>query len=133
MTSKRFAAYDIRLPSTEDSSGVARRFLREELGTMDADGAGAIAELLISELVSNVVRHVGSPMTVRVSRSGSAMRVEVDDESHDAPVVIHPGDAVQSGRGLLLVDALATDWGSFERETGKTVWFVLDVERAPAA
>ena len=133
MASKPVAAYDIRLPSTEESSRVARRFLREELGTMEADGAGAIAELLISELVSNVVRHVGSAMTVRLSRCGSVMRVEVDDESHDVPVIVHPGEASQSGRGLLLVDALATDWGSFAREAGKTVWFVLDTERASAA
>jgi hypothetical protein len=72
-------------------------------------------------------------MTVRVSRSGSVMRVEVDDESHDVPVCTRPDGETQGGRGLLLVDALATDWGSFARDTGKTVWFTLDIERASAA
>ena len=125
MATEPVAACSIRLPATQESPGAARRFLRAELGTMHADSVGATAELLISELVSNVVRHVGSPMTVRVSRAGSVVRVEVDDESQDVPVFTRPEGESQHGRGLLLVDALATDWGSFARDTGKTVWFTL--------
>jgi anti-sigma regulatory factor (Ser/Thr protein kinase) len=133
MATEPVAVSSIRLQATQESPRTARRFLREEFGTVDVDGVGAIAELLISELVSNVVRHVGLPMTVRVTRSGSVMRVEVDDESHDVPVCTHPDGETQQGRGLLLVDALATDWGCIARDTGKTVWFALDVRRVSVA
>jgi anti-sigma regulatory factor (Ser/Thr protein kinase) len=110
----------------------ARTFLREALQTWALDGFGDVTELLTCELVSNVVRHAGTPMTLRVTRYPSAIRVEVDDESPHPPVLTNRGPMAEGGRGLVLIDGLATDWGSDARGDGKTVWFVLETETAEA-
>jgi anti-sigma regulatory factor (Ser/Thr protein kinase) len=90
------------------------------------DGLGGLTELLTSELVSNVVLHVGSPMTVRIYIDASTVRVEVDDDSTEPPVRAQRGALSERGRGLTLVNALASDWGTRSAEHGKTVWFELD-------
>ena len=89
-----------------------------------------MTELLVTELVANVVTHVGAPMTLRVQREPSTMRVEIDDPSPELPVVHHPDSADEHGRGVLLVDQLADAWGVEPRPDGKTVWFELDVSTA---
>jgi anti-sigma regulatory factor (Ser/Thr protein kinase) len=121
---------ETQLPSTVDSPQLARAFLRTALGTWKLDGFGDVTELLVSELVANVVTHVGSPMTLRVCRTPSTMRVEIDDPSTEVPVVRHPDQADEHGRGVLLVDQLANAWGVEPRRDGKTVWFELDVSTA---
>ena len=112
------------------SPQLARAFLRSTLGTWKLDGFGDVTELLVSELVANVVTHVGAPMTLRVLRSASTMRVEIDDPSTEVPVVRHPASFEEHGRGVLLVDQLANAWGVEPRPDGKTVWFELDVSTA---
>jgi anti-sigma regulatory factor (Ser/Thr protein kinase) len=123
---------ETHLPSTLSSPQMARAFLRSTLETWKLDGFGEITELLVTELVANVVIHVGAPMTLRVQREASAMRVEIDDPSTEVPVVRHPDAADEHGRGVLLVDQLATAWGVEPRAEGKTVWFELDVSTAAA-
>jgi anti-sigma regulatory factor (Ser/Thr protein kinase) len=104
--------------------------LRAALQTWELDGLGEVTELLTSELVSNVVRHVGSPMTVRALCQPSRIRVEVDDPSPEPPVLEHPEPRDPRGRGILLVDTLADDWGTEMRDDGKTVWFEIDARTA---
>jgi anti-sigma regulatory factor (Ser/Thr protein kinase) len=123
---------ETNLPSTLSSPQMARAFLRSTLETWKLDGFGEITELLVTELVANVVIHVGAPMTLRVQRATSAVRVEIDDPSPDVPVVRHPDAADEHGRGVLLVDQLATAWGVEPHAEGKTVWFELDVSTATA-
>ena len=115
-----------------EAPAVARAFLREAFQTWALDGFGDITELLTCELVSNVVRHAGSPMTLRVTCHPNAIRVEVDDESPKPPVLTNREPLGAGGRGLVLIDALATNWGSDPRGGGKTVWFVLDTKTAEA-
>jgi len=86
--------------------------------------------LLATELVANVVRHVGSDATVRVSPTRDGVRVEVDDASTDVPVLQLPDRSSPSGRGILLLDSFATRWGADVRLTGKTVWFEVDATTA---
>jgi anti-sigma regulatory factor (Ser/Thr protein kinase) len=121
---------ETQLPSTVTSPQLARAFLRSTLATWRLDGFGEVTELLVTELVANVVIHVGSPMTLRVQRSPSTMRVEIEDPSPQLPVVHHPNTADEHGRGVLLVDQLANAWGAEARPDGKTVWFELDVSTA---
>ncbi|HZP29238.1 MAG TPA: ATP-binding protein [Acidimicrobiia bacterium] len=103
-----------------------RAFLRTTLQTWALDGLGELTELLADELVSNVVRHVGEPMTVRAIRSPTRIRIEVDDPSTDPPVLQHPDRDTPRGRGIMLVDALATRWGTDVHPSGKTVWFEIE-------
>ena len=123
---------ETQLPSTVTSPQLARAFLRSALETWKLDGFGDVTELLVTELVTNVVTHVGAPMTLRVHREPSTMRVELEDPSPEVPVVRHPDSAEEHGRGVLLVDQLANAWGVDSRADGKTVWFELDVSTATA-
>jgi anti-sigma regulatory factor (Ser/Thr protein kinase) len=120
----------IDLVSDRGAPGAAREFLRSTLETWRLDGFGDVTELLTDELVSNVVRHVGAPMQLRAARHGSSIRIEVDDPSTDAPVRQDPDPTQDHGRGILLVESLATVWGVELRDDGKTVWFEIDVETA---
>jgi anti-sigma regulatory factor (Ser/Thr protein kinase) len=120
------------LPATPDAPAAIRAFVRAVLNPAPPNPM-AVVELLASELVSNVVRHVGSPMTVRVGRDGPGVRVEVDDESDTPPVLRTPAPDAEGGRGLLLVASLASDWGFETRDHGKTVWFVVDLGEASGA
>ncbi|HEY3671860.1 MAG TPA: ATP-binding protein [Acidimicrobiia bacterium] len=123
---------ETQLPSSVTSPQLARAFLRATLETWKLDGFGAVTELLATELVANVVTHVGTPMTLRVCRGTSTVRVEIEDPSPEVPVVRHPDAADEHGRGVLLVDRLANAWGIEPRPDGKTVWFELAVSTATA-
>ncbi|GAA2239993.1 ATP-binding protein [Streptomyces indiaensis] len=91
---------------------------------------GTDVQLCASELVTNVIRHVGEtvPVTVRVWREeGGRIRLGVSDPDPRALPVLFAGAGTEaeSGRGLALLDALAVRWG-VEREGGrKTVWCEL--------
>ena len=123
---------ETQLASVTTASATARAFLRETLETWELDGLGHVTELLTSELVSNAVRHGGSPITLRAVRHRSRLRIEVEDAAPATPRLQDPEPAEPGGRGILIVDTLADAWGTDVREDGKTVWFELDVP-APTA
>jgi anti-sigma regulatory factor (Ser/Thr protein kinase) len=123
---------ETQLPSSLDAPMLARAFLRSALETWRLDGFGQITELLASELVSNVVVHVHAPMTLRISKGASSIRVEVEDPSSTLPELRHPDVDDEHGRGVLFVSELADDWGAERHGGGKTVWFELDTSTATA-
>jgi len=86
----------------------------------------ASVEVLISELATNAVRHARTLFTVAAIWDGVTLRVEVSDTSPLAP---RPQLAArqdrEGGRGLLLVDAIATEWGVDLHPDGKTIWFTI--------
>jgi PAS domain S-box-containing protein len=111
------------------SAGAARRFLAGLLGSWRMpDVADGDIELLASELVTNVIRHAASPFTVIVRYDGQVVRVEVGDGSRARPEARSPGSDEEAGRGLVLVDALAAEWGVVPTVAGKRVWFELPTE-----
>ncbi|MFF9639989.1 SpoIIE family protein phosphatase [Kitasatospora aureofaciens] len=91
------------------------------------------AELLSSELVTNAIRHTDrdAMFTARLYRESASdggrarLRVEVEDESDLWPTRRTPGEQASSGRGLMLVEALADAWGVEPRGSGKRMWFEL--------
>jgi anti-sigma regulatory factor (Ser/Thr protein kinase) len=117
-----------RFEPTDSAPLEAREFLRSALATWALDGLGEITELLTTELISNVVRHTDSRhIGLRASKDATGIRVEVTDNSPEPPSVQHPRTDQFSGRGLLLVERLASAWGTIPRPgKGKTVWFTLD-------
>ena len=121
---------EAELASNPSATAAARALLREALETWELDGFGEVTELLTSELVTNAVRHAGSTVTLRAFRQGSRIRVEVDDTSIATPVRRNPAPAEPGGRGVMIVESLADDWGADVRENGKTVWFEIDVSTA---
>ncbi|MFD8716885.1 ATP-binding protein [Streptomyces sp. NPDC059629] len=81
-------------------------------------------ELLACEVITNAVLHSAGPCNVVVIRTAERLRVEVTDSDPKLPrtaVAAGPGD--ESGRGLLLVDALADAWGMQPDSESKTTWF----------
>lgn len=100
-----------------------------------ADLADA-AELALTELIANVVRHVpGRRCQTFVLRlpDGEGVRVEVADDCPKIPVVVEGDVLDESGRGLHLVGAVADKWGVEARRDGggKAVWFECLTAAAP--
>ena len=118
---------DVR--SDPSDVGEARRFLRETLAGwgIDAETVDS-AVLCLSELVTNALIHTGAGCAVRVLLDQGVLTTMVRDngarqvspaEPLEDPLRVH-------GRGLHVVDALATRWGSDLDTVGTTVWFVLE-------
>lgn len=113
------------LPPQAASAGRARRFVADALTSARAPDAVDAATLLVSELVANAVLHAGGELRVRVACEDRCVRVEVADGSPTTPKQRQQSRDATTGRGLLLVDALASDWGVRRSGPGKTVWFEL--------
>ncbi|MFC9746720.1 ATP-binding protein [Streptomyces niveus] len=87
--------------------------------------------LRVSELATDAVRHgvpVGGALLVKVGADEHRVRAECHDANRRRPRLRHPADDDQTGRGLLLVEAIASRWGTDERPFGKYVWFELDLK-----
>ena len=115
------------LPRDPGSAAAARRFVGDVLAGWDLGGEQVtIAQLLVSELVTNAVIHTAGPLEVRVHRQDDGIRVAVRDESGERPAAIASGTIDgTSGRGLVLVDKLSACWGVDDAGMGKIVWFEL--------
>jgi anti-sigma regulatory factor (Ser/Thr protein kinase) len=114
------------MPATANAVRFARRMVHD---LCDLQGVGEIADLaclLAGEVVTNAVRHTRTRvLRVDAEVTGETLRVSVSDGDPQIPTVLAPSESDVSGRGLLLVDALSTDWGVTQRATGKTVWFTI--------
>jgi anti-sigma regulatory factor (Ser/Thr protein kinase) len=94
-------------------------------GVRDEDG---VTVLLVSELVTNALRYGVQPMRMVARRSEASLRIEIHDaRTGEAPRVSQAQPDSVNGRGMMIVDALATRWGWSEFGGEKNVWFELDV------
>jgi anti-sigma regulatory factor (Ser/Thr protein kinase) len=116
---------EVRLPPHPASVGRSRRFVREQLIALRLSAIADDAELVVSELVTNALIHTGTPITVRVGRSGHGARIEVADGSQVMPGLRSVSLMSTSGRGLTLVDHFAAAWGAESTSAGKVVWFFM--------
>lgn len=113
----------------DDASGVAaaRRFTRACLGDWGLDGTSDVAVLLVSEAVTNALLHTGRSPSLQLRAGPAGLRVEVRDASPALPAPRHPDATATTGRGLQLLDALASRWGTEAHGGGKVVWFEVEV------
>ena len=81
--------------------------------------------LLAGELVSNVVQHARTRMQIHVTRRDRVVRVEVHDRNTHEPRAASGSLDATSGRGLFLVENLASNWGVEPTVDGKAVWFEI--------
>jgi two-component sensor histidine kinase len=127
----------MRFTSTPRGARLARRLMAYRLDVWGHPYACAVNEtltLITAELAANAVQHgrvAGRDFEVRLTATAEALRVEVSDTRTERMPVLSPSappDDTESGRGLLLVEALATRWGVGWRPAGpgKTVWAELD-------
>lgn len=110
----------------------ARTWVADEAARAGAsDDVRRVVALLASEVVTNAVKHgpAGGLVEVGVRRTGDRLRVTVRDESSRHPVRLDPEPSAPSGRGMLLVDRLASDWGVDPDGAAKTVWFEVSLRR----
>ncbi|WP_307124242.1 ATP-binding protein [Streptomyces sp. B1I3] len=107
--------------------GEVRCALREFLSHRSGRQYTDVAELLLSELLTNALIHTRNGAVVTVTSAPARLRVEVRDflaEQEPAPYVPNADDGTH-GRGLLLVQSLADSWGVTAQALGKVVWFEL--------
>lgn len=108
-----------------ESAGEARRFVAGQLRSARCEALVEPATLLVSELVTNALLHAGTDVDVRVDVAGDRLRVEVHDLSPAPPRRRHYGLDASTGRGLHMLDAVASDWGVQATSTGKAMWFTI--------
>lgn len=120
-------AATIRLARDAGSVGRAREFTRERVSAWGVPGVLDDALLVVSELVANAVTHAQSAPTMRLSLAGRTLRIEVTDDGTGMPEPRPPSTTREGGRGLYLITAMTTVWGTEEVESGKVVWAELRV------
>jgi anti-sigma regulatory factor (Ser/Thr protein kinase) len=120
----------IALPGSTRSPGQARAWTRTWLDSWDVADDG-VTTLLVSELVTNAVQYTRARTTLTLAVAAGMIEVGVTDNGpRDAMISTRGGSEPsgaevlsESGRGLIIVEALAHDWGVSANGTGKQVWF----------
>ncbi|MEW2808268.1 SpoIIE family protein phosphatase [Streptomyces massasporeus] len=123
----RTRALDARQVATwavpADPSAVAqtRKDVVEQLGRWGLSDAVFVTELVVSELVTNAIRHAEPPVQLRLIHD-STLICEVSDGGNTAPHLRRARTYDEGGRGLLLVAQLTERWGTRQSAAGKTIW-----------
>lgn len=115
------------LPPNDQSAARGRRFVREALLAHAGPEIVDTAVLLASELITNAVLHGRSEveLTVEINRTG--VKVSTADMNSRLPVMQSADELALDGRGIAIVDLLASSWGVSATDGGKIVWFCLDL------
>jgi anti-sigma regulatory factor (Ser/Thr protein kinase) len=129
---RRSVEHVLELPTAPDAVPAARALLRRVVG---GPAGGAVAhrledgELALSELVTNAVLHGREPLSVRLVVRPDLVHVEVCDANPVSPSFSMLDETALTGRGLLLISAVADRWGVEPSAAGKVVWFELLAHR----
>jgi anti-sigma regulatory factor (Ser/Thr protein kinase) len=121
------------LATVPDAVPRARRLARQVLSEWGRTNLSETVELVVSEIVTNAVRAAGGLSADRppaaaiqlwLTAEEADVLVYVSDPSHAQPQLREADAEAESGRGLLLVEMLTTEWGSFQADgqPGKVVW-----------
>lgn len=113
------------LPASPASAAVARRLVSRACRDWDLRHLAPDAQLVVTELVENAVRHARTACDLEFERSDGGVRITARDGSTVPPRRMYPGPERPGGRGLLLIDKLCQDWGFDILDDGKRVWAIL--------
>ncbi|HEX2064787.1 MAG TPA: ATP-binding protein [Acidimicrobiales bacterium] len=112
-----------RLHANPASAREAREFVGQALREVRAGEQDDVVVLLANELVTNAILHARGDIVLAVELAPDKVRIQVTDQSSQLPVQRGGVEEATSGRGLELVDALATAWGVEPMSgDGKQVW-----------
>ncbi|MGW2963127.1 SpoIIE family protein phosphatase [Streptomyces sp. NPDC001220] len=114
------------LPGDETAVRSARRLAAGQLAEWDLDGLEDSTELIVSELVTNAVRHSTGPIGLRLIRD-QVLTCEVFDTTDCLPRLRRAHTTDENGRGLFLVAQLSRRWDSRPVPGGKVVWSEQDL------
>jgi anti-sigma regulatory factor (Ser/Thr protein kinase) len=106
--------WDLTFLAEPEEVAALRRILRIHLGIWGLQHLTEDAQLCVSELVSNVITHVGpgTPSTLAVSMRGAYLRIEVHDpDTRALPTLVEADPDGEAGRGMALVTAVSDRWG----------------------
>ncbi|MFC8430774.1 ATP-binding protein [Streptomyces sp. NPDC057253] len=120
--------WDLAFTAAPEEVGALRRIMRLHLGIWGLQDISDEAQLCVSELVSNVITHVGvgTPATLMVSMNGANLRIEVrDPDTRALPTLVDAATDAVAGRGVALVDAIADRWGVQLGADHKVTWCEL--------
>jgi serine/threonine-protein kinase RsbW len=130
----QMAPVDIRVPLTAAAAASIRHAIADALAGHVPNRTVADAQLVLSELVTNSVRHSGldgdAMLRIAASLAGGVLRLEVIDEG-DGAVVVRPPSIAGGGFGLNVVEMLSRAWG-VEREDTTRVWVEMIAQPIPA-
>ncbi len=117
----------VDLPPEPSSATRARTLAREQLEASCSTDTVETVALLVTELVTNAILHARTPLLLTLESCPGHVRICVEDHSIDQPAVrSYESDAV-TGRGLALVEQLASTWGVDTTPVGKVVWCEVSV------
>jgi len=118
-----------RIDSNQSAVSDARHLVTSYLQARGMPAAlVADAALVTSELVTNAVVHGRPPIELRLRLEGAEVLVEVRDRAMYQPRKLRPDETDEHGRGLQIVSAISTRWGTRPTEHGKAVWCVLNTQ-----
>lgn len=126
-------------PCQTSAPGEARQFCREHLGpVLGQQSAGldllSTTELVVTELVTNALNAASTGMiAVDLTLHRTCLRISVQDDACGRPQVKQPTSTSEHGRGLFIIELIATAWGSAPVHGGKQVWVELAVPALVAA
>jgi anti-sigma regulatory factor (Ser/Thr protein kinase) len=129
----------LELAALPTAPGCARDHVRSLAHEWGVPALADIAELLVSELVTNAVQasellktraDLGTVPAIRVwtTSDGGCLVIHVWDASDQMPVLNDSAADAENGRGLLLVSALGKDWGAYRKTQGKVVWVMITAD-----
>ncbi|MGA5440639.1 ATP-binding protein [Streptomyces griseoincarnatus] len=128
--------WSVEFTAHPEEVAALRRVVRLCLAAWNLNGLVDAAQLCVSELVSNVVTHVGlgTPGILAVAVNGAYLRIEVHDpDTRALPTLVTADIEAEGGRGMALVEALADRWGVQLQEGLKVTWCELATGLAPSA
>lgn len=123
------------LPPVPGSARAARRFARATLIAWRLDALADDVDIVVSELITNALLHArtGPPpgdagIRLELEQRGRVLTCRVSDGSSLPPTKEEAPATAESGRGLLLVDAISAEWGWHQGAAGKFVWATFHLE-----
>ncbi|MEW1752792.1 SpoIIE family protein phosphatase [Streptomyces angustmyceticus] len=120
------------IPADPSAVGGARRTAAGRLREWGLEDLGFSTELIVSELVTNAIRHAAGPIVLRMIRARDLI-CEVSDASSTTPHLRHARTTDEGGRGLFLIARYAQRWGTRYTAQGKIIWAELPLSAAPGA
>jgi hypothetical protein len=111
------------LQPTPMALAIGRSIVASACAAWNVSTVADAAQVIVTELLANAVRHAGTPMELQVSLHQRYLRLSVHDGSSAPARLTGPDhEGATDGRGLLVVEALAAAWGSTPTANGKVVW-----------
>lgn len=120
--------WDLAFTAEPEEVGALRRIMQLHLRIWGLHDISDEAQLCMSELVSNVITHVGvgTPTKLVVSMNGTHLRIEIHDpDTRALPTLLGADTGAETGRGMALIDAVADRWGVVLRADRKVTWCEL--------